>query len=31
MSENKVNWQEVFDGPARRFTVEEKRASGWDL
>ena len=31
MSENKVNWQEVFDGPARRFSWREIEASRWGL
>ena len=28
---SKVNWQEVFDGPARRFTEEEKDSTHWGL
>ena len=29
--EKTVNWQEVFDGPARRFNKKEIGATGWDL
>ena len=28
---NKVNWQEVFNGPERPFTRAEKNASHWGL
>ena len=28
---NEVNWQEVFNGPLRPFTLVEKMAVGWDL